>query len=133
MANNDGCSATCIVETGYTCNVVTGAKSTCTSSCGDGKKAFDEGCDDGDQVAGDGCSATCTIETNYVCTVDANSKSICEECGDSNKDSNEECDDGNITPSDGCSATCKVEPGYTCATVGAACTTTCGDGKKSPN
>ncbi|MCC6521064.1 MAG: hypothetical protein IT373_00240, partial [Polyangiaceae bacterium] len=42
----DGCSATCTVELGFNCTGTT--PSVCTSTCGDGTKAADEACDDGD-------------------------------------------------------------------------------------
>jgi cysteine-rich repeat protein len=32
-------------------------------ACGDGARASDEACDDGNPFAGDGCSSTCTLET----------------------------------------------------------------------
>ncbi|MCY1001153.1 DUF4215 domain-containing protein [Myxococcus sp. MISCRS1] len=61
---NDGCSATCTVETGYSC---AGQPSACAVTCGDGIKAAAEACDDGNTTAGDGCSATCTIEAGHGC------------------------------------------------------------------
>ena len=36
--------------------------STCRSACGDGVKAADEQCDDGNNVDGDGCSHDCKVE-----------------------------------------------------------------------
>ncbi|QSQ24588.1 DUF4215 domain-containing protein [Pyxidicoccus parkwayensis] len=60
----DGCSASCGVETGYSC---TGNPSVCAVTCGDGVKAASEACDDGNTTAGDGCSATCKIESGYGC------------------------------------------------------------------
>ena len=38
--------------------------------CGDGERAGDEGCDDGNSVSGDGCSATCTVECGFTCMGD---------------------------------------------------------------
>jgi choice-of-anchor A domain-containing protein len=45
--------------------------SVAVTSCGDGNRAADEQCDDGDTENGDGCSSLCTVETGYLCT-DAN-------------------------------------------------------------
>ena len=58
-ASGDGCSATCAIESGWTCS---GAPSTCSTACGDGVKAGAEQCDDGNVVSHDGCSATCLTE-----------------------------------------------------------------------
>jgi choice-of-anchor A domain-containing protein len=41
------------------------------TTCGDGNRAADEQCDDGDTENGDGCSSLCTVEPGYICT-DAN-------------------------------------------------------------
>lgn len=70
----DGCSATCTVESGYSC---TGEPSVCSEVCGDGIVTVSEECDDGDTSAGDGCSATCTVEEGWTC--DAGEPSICTE------------------------------------------------------
>ncbi|RJS26239.1 hypothetical protein DRW03_06955 [Corallococcus sp. H22C18031201] len=60
----DGCSASCTVEAGYTCNQ---NPSVCAVTCGDGVKAASEACDDGNTVSGDGCSATCAVESGFAC------------------------------------------------------------------
>jgi len=39
----------------------------CNSVCGDGKKASNEDCDDGNGDELDGCSPTCTIEYGFYC------------------------------------------------------------------
>jgi cysteine-rich repeat protein len=65
--------------------------------CGDGvaDPAFEEACDDGDNLSGDGCSADC---------------SSLEICGNAVVDAGEACDDGNALGGDGCAADCaKVE------------------------
>jgi len=51
-------------EFGYRCS---GAPSICTSTCGDGFPASNEGCDDGNTNDSDGCSASCTVEDGYIC------------------------------------------------------------------
>jgi len=56
LANSDGCSSTCGVESGYTC---AGSPSSCASVCGDTIKTISEGCDDGNLVANDGCNSAC--------------------------------------------------------------------------
>ncbi|MEI8254254.1 MAG: DVUA0089 family protein [Deltaproteobacteria bacterium] len=119
----DGCSATCILEAGFTC---TGTPSVCATTCGDGVAAGTEGCDDGNTTASDGCSATCVIEPGWACT---GAPSICTgNCGDGIRSGAETCDDGNATAGDGCSTACAVETGYHCTGSPSVCTTLCGDG-----
>jgi cysteine-rich repeat protein len=88
----DGCSDFCNVEFGYGC---TGEPSVCQTFCGNGQvdSAFNEVCDDGNNVDGDGCSATCQIEV----------------CGNGELNVGEQCDDGGVLSGDGCSATCTYE------------------------
>jgi cysteine-rich repeat protein len=119
----DGCSATCAIESGYTCS---GAPSVCTTTCGDGLVAGTEVCDDGDATGGDGCSATCSVEGGWTC---AGAPSVCDEtCGDGIVVGAETCDDNDAMGGDGCSATCLIEPGFTCMGTPSTCSTTCGDG-----
>jgi cysteine-rich repeat protein len=102
----DGCSASCLIETGYDCS---GQPSTCWSRCGDGTVASNERCDDANTTAGDGCNAACRIEFFNTCS---GSPSICKVvtvCGDTLVQGSEQCDDGNTHPGDGCSATCTDE------------------------
>lgn len=47
--------------------------SQCLSTCGDGNREPNEGCDDGGTAAGDGCSPTCTAEPGWTCTTDTHS------------------------------------------------------------
>lgn len=58
--NGDGCSSSCLVETGYTC---AGGGLTyrdiCYETCGDGMNRGNYQCDDGNTVSGDGCSKAC--------------------------------------------------------------------------
>jgi cysteine-rich repeat protein len=122
-AAGDGCSATCTVESGYSCS---GEPSSCSEVCGDGLVVGAEGCDDGGTAAGDGCSATCTVEDGYTCVAEP---SVCWKCGNGVIDFTEECDDGGTAAGDGCSATCKVEDGWSCDGADpTTCTETCGDG-----
>ncbi len=110
---NDGCSALCVLEAGYTC---TGSPSTCTATCGN-VKTLGEACDDGNTVSGDGCNATCTaIESpNFTCTTLNGVTGTCMAVCGNVKTGTEACDDGNTNPNDGCSAVCAIETGYVCA------------------
>ena len=122
--NNDGCSAVCAIESGYTCF---SQPSICRSACGDGIQANNEKCDDGNNVSGDGCSADCKVELNWQCTGGVGSLSTCTPapfCGDGTVQSGEDCDDGNNHDGDGCSHNCRVEPSYTCTGTSSVCTKT---------
>lgn len=59
-ASYDGCSMTCAVELGFTCNAA--VPNVCTGLCGDQYLRGNEQCDDGNTTAGDGCSAVCQWE-----------------------------------------------------------------------
>ncbi len=106
----DGCSATCTIETGFTCS---GQPSICVGICGDALVRGAEACDDHDTDAGDGCSATCTVETGFSCPGEPSACSSI--CGDGLERGAEACDDHDVDPGDGCSATCTVESGFSCA------------------
>jgi len=69
-----------------------------------------------------------------LCTCGAGFGGLACACGDGaiQAGEGEACDDGNATAGDGCDETCaNLEFGYACDTPGAACTVTCGDGKKA--
>ena len=120
---NDGCSATCTVEGGWTC---TGEPSVCTENCGNGALDAGETCDDGDAASGDGCSDACTVENGYTCT---GQPSVCTpNCGNGDLDAGEVCDDGDGSSGDGCSSSCQVEAGYNCSGEPSVCTFVCGNG-----
>ena len=77
--SGDGCSATCTVETGYSCTAA--SPSICTTICRDGLVKGSEECDDGNAVNTDACTNSCN---------DA-------DCGDGYIWSgNEECDTNNF-------------------------------------
>jgi cysteine-rich repeat protein len=78
---DDGCSATCTIET--------------QPMCGNFILEGSEECDDGNTESGDGCSDMCVWEDQV--------------CGNAVLEDGEECDDGNTEPLDGCSATCTFE------------------------
>lgn len=96
--------------------------------CGDGRRAQNETCDDGNTVAGDGCSDVCAQETGWVCAIQG-ADCAPARCGDGLRVGDEECDDANSASGDGCDATCKLQDGFQCLTAGQACTATvCGNG-----
>ena len=49
--------------------------SQCLSTCGDGNREPDEGCDDANDATGDGCAPDCTVEAGWTCTTDT--QSVC--------------------------------------------------------
>jgi cysteine-rich repeat protein len=77
--------------------------------CGDGVRAEQEQCDDGNQRDHDGCNSRCLTEPPAT-------------CGDGIVDPDEECDDGNKVNTDDCTSACKyavcgdglVGPGEQC-------------------
>ena len=119
---SDGCSATCAVESGYSCDTATPNVCTRIPVCGDGIREGSETCDDGNTTASDGCSATCTVESGYSCTTAT--PNVCTHtpvCGDGLIEGSESCDDGNTVDGDGCNAACAVEVGYACGSSPSTC------------
>jgi cysteine-rich repeat protein len=104
----DGCSATCQLETGFTCTGPANGLSSCSgAACNNGVINSGEQCDG--PTPGALPTATCNVD----CTTRV--------CGDGKRNvpSGEACDDGNILNGDGCSSTCTLEtgaPGFTCTT-----------------
>lgn len=123
VASMDGCSATCMLEAGWSCPF---PGLPCEAAkCGDGIVAGTEGCDFG-PTPPDGCDAmTCTVEPGYACDAAGCHLTV---CGDGVAEGSEGCDDGNDDWGDGCTPDCKREPDCS----GASCTTTCGDGLLLP-
>ncbi len=114
--DGDGCSSTCIVESGFDC---TGEPSACTPICGNGVDDVGEQCDDGNAAAADGCTF-CIVDNGYQCT---GTPSACSGiCGDGLIRGGEECDDDDTDPGDGCSALCLVESGFGCVGEPSVCT-----------
>jgi cysteine-rich repeat protein len=103
----DGCSATCQVESGFTCTSVANVLSSCSgAACNNGVVNTGEQCDG--PTAGSLPTATCNLD----CTT-----RICGD-GKRNVPGGEACDDGNVLNGDGCSSACALEtgsPGFTCA------------------
>jgi len=120
----DGCSDSCVVESGFICPVP-GAKCQ-AAACGDGVRAGLELCDDGNTSAGDGCAETCAFEAGYDCQIPGQA-CVKTNCGNALVEGTEACDDGNHYLGDGCSVFCEKEP--LCAPP-APCSTECGDGLK---
>jgi fibro-slime domain-containing protein len=129
----DGCSATCTVESGFSCSQP-GLACTGNARCGDRGVSGKEQCDDGNDKAGDGCAPDCKLENGWVCPPGG----VCQaaRCGDGLRVGRELCDDGNDKAGDGCNSNCLVESpaaaeadGWMCPTAGEACKrTTCGNG-----
>ena len=81
-ADGDGCSSSCVVESGFLCRNPKTADKTADRGptvcrnvkCGDGfvdgsnDGSRIEECDDGNEADGDGCSAACVLEDGYICT-----------------------------------------------------------------
>jgi len=127
--DNDGCTATCTVETDYVCNVP-GAPCALIGTCGDGKLKAGEDCDDGNPTSLDGCSSTCKLELGWVCPI-LGAACLAAKCGDGHLAGDEECDDGDAVDTNGCSNTCKLKDGFKCPTPGMPCVpTVCGDNVK---
>jgi len=124
----------CTEECGFDCDAA--EPQVCVSECGDGIRASDEACDDGNTANGDGCNSPCGTESGWNCTtIDCGQTSCVEVCGNSFQTPGEGCDDGNIVSEDGCSAECAVEfaCGYSCnggslTTPDLCAATACGDG-----
>jgi cysteine-rich repeat protein len=100
IANGDGCSRTCEVEDGWTCesNPPNGTcirpdPSECFTTCGDGIRAGSEECD----VDAEGCGEGCKLECGWRC----DDGSCAPVCGDGVTAGEEECDDYNTRNGDG--------------------------------
>jgi len=107
MAPNDGCSASCLIESGFDCQ---GSPSAChPTTCGDLTVRGGEACDDGNLLPFDGCTPDCRREPTCVSGMPCSSP-----CGDGIVHGSEACDDGNVRNGDGCSSTCAVESGFVC-------------------
>lgn len=102
--------------------------------CGDGRKADEESCDDGNALPEDGCGILCEIEAGWKCAhifvpeieyfpenntyqTIGGSDSKCiviPQCGNGERAGFERCDDGGDVNGDGCSSDCTIEPGWAC-------------------
>ena len=76
MDGDDGCSAACKVELGWSCDGGTLlTQDTCKTQCGNGVPTAGEECDDGNLETGDGCDSKCAVEKGWLCTVDKSTPS----------------------------------------------------------
>src|SRR3989344_3955901 len=134
-ASSDGCSNSCVIESGFTC---TGTPSSCVrtpspSVCGNGIREGSEACDDGNTVTETSCpdgTASCSRCRNDCQQV---LNLVGPRCGDRIINGAEACDDGNTASSDGCSNSCAIESGFTCTGTPSSCVRTpspsvCGNG-----
>lgn len=134
----DGCSATCTVESGWSC--AGNAPDVCIEVCGNGIITSGEACDDGNTSNSDGCSSACAEESGWSCTGEPSTCTTT--CGDGIAAGAEACDDGNDTETDACLSSCvaascgdgHIQDGEACddagesATCDADCTAVaCGD------
>jgi len=121
----DGSCQTALGETCAMCHA------DCCPDCGDGVLNANEGCDDGNAVAGDGCNEHCEDEDGVAV------------CGNGLWEATEQCDDGNNTPGDGCDDICHIEfvcgdlacdtaHGETCQLCPGDCCPNCGNGVLEP-
>lgn len=126
-AAGDGCSATCTVEFGFTCAGAQGVQSSCSTSCGDGKKASTEACDDGNTSSGDGCTNLCATEAGFTCTTQAGSFTVCTRnttCGDGFVTGAEMCDNIGHNNGTDCIAT-DSPPAYGAGNACVSCSASC--------
>ena len=130
LVSNDGCSADCLaVEAGFSCPTALGVGGACLAvvedRCGDGRLAFGEDCDDGNDTDDDGCSNACVVAEGYDCPEAGRKCELVEWCGDGRQTGGEQCDDGATggvaVGGDGCSAQCSLEADYSCPTPGEPC------------
>ncbi|CEL91726.1 unnamed protein product [Vitrella brassicaformis CCMP3155] len=63
----DGCSPTCRIELGYTCD--SSQPSVCRTACGNLLLTSTEQCEGQDSFGGDGCSPACRVEQGWSCTL----------------------------------------------------------------
>src|SRR5262249_52545357 len=127
LANGDGCTSGCVIETGWRCPAAGGP---CQGRCGDGLIRGAEACDDANLIDGDGCDSNCTLTGcgNGIVTIgeqcdDGNHQNddachndcTLNNCGDGVVETGvEQCDDGNAIDGDGCGADCRREVHFTC-------------------
>ena len=117
--DGDGCSAACVLEDGFGCQIPVGGLTNCSvQTCGDGFRVPGEDCDS--SSSGFGCdSFSCTILDGFVCPVndEFNGPSQCFNCGNGIREFFEQCDTLNGTgkDGDGCNDTCRVVDFFTCA------------------
>jgi cysteine-rich repeat protein len=85
----------------------------CNIVAGDGYRAGNEECDDGNLLSDDGCSNLMKIEAGATCAVDLSGKSICKKCGNGRLETNEVCDDAHYSMA--CMNCTSVKAGWSCS------------------
>ena len=115
LESGDGCSETCTLEPGYSCDGQ--SPTSCYPICNDGILVPPEECDFGWEPPEEDCPncqvacINCKVYGGYTC--DARG---CEPiCGDGYVNAGEGCDDGGLVDEDGCTASCTVEAGWVCS------------------
>jgi len=146
-ADYDGCSSSCIIETGWRCSGGSSSSAdTCREICGDGYN-FDDGdasvtggpCDDKNSIRYDGCY-NCLVEDGWYCedggAYDTSDATICYETPMDGKDFGRyECDVSSTSTDfndvNGCVGSV-IQAGWECSggsrTRADTCTEICGDG-----
>jgi cysteine-rich repeat protein len=122
----DGCSAICLIESGWSCSTVINTLSVCTPICGDSLVVDGEVCDDGNNRNNDDCLTTCQLPScgdGFVHNSGTGPLEQCEPpnsancdatchflpfCGDGIVQSGEACDDGNSRNDDACVLGCNL-------------------------
>lgn len=118
--DGDGCSATCLIEDTFPCNLdPNGATDdpSCASGicdisaigpsicvpppCGNGALEIGEGCDDGNKDDGDGCNSVCHVEDGNPCNDTAPGDIAAPSCASGICDLTE-CSTGICEPADSC-------------------------------
>ncbi len=134
--SGDGCSDTCVTESGYSCPTP-GSACVADNICGDGTVGGTEVCDDGNSVETDACLDTCVAAfcgDGHIWTTDggsevcddgdtddtnacSNSCTITSGCGDEKVEAGEDCDDGNADNTDGCTTDCNILTDWECTAI----------------
>jgi MYXO-CTERM domain-containing protein len=111
--SGDGCTATCLLELGQTCN---GSSTDCDTGF----------CDQAGNVCA--CDEDSDCPSDTLCNTGA-TPNVCVPlgCGNDVLEADEACDDGNMLDGDGCSAACLIELGLPC-TMNTSCNTGLCDG-----
>eukprot|EP01017_Pseudomicrothorax_dubius_P027204 TRINITY_DN3103_c0_g1_i3.p1 TRINITY_DN3103_c0_g1~~TRINITY_DN3103_c0_g1_i3.p1 ORF type:complete len:509 (+),score=-25.05 TRINITY_DN3103_c0_g1_i3:119-1645(+) len=100
IANGDGCSSTCQIQSGYGCQYSPSQCFACHSAC--------------TKCTGTSQNECLVCQSGYVLV---RGRSCLATCGNGVVEGVEECDDGNNIPNDGCT-NCTIDQGYFCYSRG---------------
>ena len=89
LLDGDGCSKTCLIETGYSWS----GEPSIWQMCGNNKIEGTEECDNANTLSSDGWSNLWAVESGWAWIGSVHS--VCQKWGDGNKQGAEACDDGN--------------------------------------